>query len=89
MAISLLVAFLYGSMVFNMLPVSELVYSNMSWEGHLAGGIIGLFAAILFRNKGPQKPEEPIEEDDDGEKHENTEEILGLHNSFVPPENRT
>ena len=64
MAISLLVAFLYGSMVFNMLPVSELVYDNMSWEGHLAGGITGLFAAILFRNKGPQKPEEPIEEDD-------------------------
>jgi len=67
MAISLLVAFLYGSMVFNMLPISELVYSNMSWEGHLAGGIIGLFAAILFRNRGPQKPEEPIEEEPDEE----------------------
>jgi len=69
MAISLLVVFLYGSIVFNMLPVSELVDYSISWEGHLSGGITGLFAAVIFRNKGPQKPEEePDEEEMEEEK---------------------
>lgn len=67
MAISLLIAFLYGSMIFNMLPVSELFDNSISWEGHLSGGITGLLAAIIFRNKGPQKPEEPFEDEIDEE----------------------
>ena len=71
MAISLLVVFLYGSMVFNMFPVSELVYDNMSWESHLAGGITGLLAAVIFRNEGPQKPTEPFEDETDEEEEDN------------------
>lgn len=67
MAISLLIAFLYGSMVFNMLPVSELLDNSISWEGHLSGGITGLLAAIIFRNNGPQKPEDPFEDEIDEE----------------------
>ncbi len=61
MAISLLVAFLYGSLVFNMLPVSELADYNISWEGHLSGGITGLLTAVIYRNKGPQKPAGPFD----------------------------
>ena len=67
LAISLLVVFLYGSIVFNMLPVSELVDSSVSWEGHLSGGVTGLLAAVIFRNDGPQKPEEPFEEESEEE----------------------
>ena len=70
MAISLLVAFLYGSLIFNMLPVSQLVYDNMSWEGHLSGAVIGLLCAVVFRNYGPQKPEEPKDPFDDEEDEE-------------------
>ena len=70
MAISLLVAFLYGSIVFNMLPVSELVNSDISWEGHLSGGFTGLLAAVIFRNNGPQKPESLLDEET-GEEEEN------------------
>lgn len=41
-AISLVVAFLYGSNVWNMLPWSMYLDATVSWEGHLSGGISGL-----------------------------------------------
>ena len=50
-AVSLLVIFLYGSMVWYVLPVKE----EISWEGHLSGFIIGLLFAFYFRKIGPQK----------------------------------
>lgn len=70
-AVSLIVAFIYGSTVWSIFPVTELVDPAISWEGHLAGAIAGLFMAILFRKEGPQKPpvvweeEEEEEEEDD------------------------
>ena len=65
-ALSLLVVFLYGSMIWYVFPIKE----NMSWEGHLSGLIVGLFFALFFR-KSIAKPvryywEEPnYNEDDD------------------------
>ena len=50
---SLLIVFLYGSMVWGMFPFS--VAENVSWEGHLMGFIVGFFLSILFRKIGPQK----------------------------------
>lgn len=44
-ALSLLVVFFYGSMVWYMFPVKE----GVSWEGHLAGFITGLIFAIAFK----------------------------------------
>ena len=73
MAISLLVAFLYGSIVFNMLPISELVYNDISWEGHLSGGITGLLSAVIFRHYGPQKPEDSFEEENEEEPETRTD----------------
>jgi membrane associated rhomboid family serine protease len=69
LAISLLVAFLYGSTVWNMFPVAELVDPSVSWEGHLSGAVSGLVCAAVFRNYGPQEPE--IEDDEEGEEPEN------------------
>ncbi len=66
-AISLVVAFLYGSMIWHIFPWQ--VNDPISWEGHLSGGIIGLFLSIWFRKKGTQKPIKVWDEDDD----ENTE----------------
>lgn len=51
LAISLLVTFLYGSMVWGILPVSQAI----SWESHLFGSVAGIFAAIYFRKEGPQR----------------------------------
>ena len=62
-AISLVVSFLYGSMVWHIIPWE---YKDpISWEGHLGGGIMGLILSIWYRNEGPQKPETVWDEDDD------------------------
>jgi membrane associated rhomboid family serine protease len=66
MAVSLIVAFLYGSMVWNMFPIAEIVDPSVSWEGHLSGATGGLLCAVIFRKYGPQKPE-PEEEEEEGE----------------------
>jgi membrane associated rhomboid family serine protease len=52
-ALSLLVVFLYGSMVWGMLPD---FYKNVSWESHMLGFFSGIILSIWFRNEGPQKP---------------------------------
>lgn len=49
-ALSLLVVFLYGSMVWYVLPIKE----GMSWEGHLSGLIVGLVFAIIYRSNIPK-----------------------------------
>ena len=74
LAISMLVVFLYGSTVWSIFPISEWVDINLSWEGHLSGAFSGLLCAILFRSKGPQKPEPFPEEnlEEDNESDENT-----------------
>jgi len=49
-ALSLAVVFLYGSMVWYVLPVED----SISWEGHLSGFLTGIIFAILFKKVGPQ-----------------------------------
>ena len=44
-AVSVMVWFLYGSMVWGLLPIRP----NMSWELHLGGAILGVAMAIVFR----------------------------------------
>ena len=74
MAVSLMVVFLYGSTVWNMFPVAELVDPSVSWEGHLAGAISGLLCAAIFRKHGPQNLE-PEEEESDEEGEDGGEDI--------------
>ena len=50
-AISLIIVFLYGSLVWGMMPV----LIKISWEGHLAGMLAGLIVAFFFRNTGQKK----------------------------------
>lgn len=45
-AVSLMVWFLYGTMVWGVLPIRP----HMSWELHLGGALMGLITAIVFRN---------------------------------------
>lgn len=49
--ISLVVAFLYGSIVWGIFPIQE----GVSWEGHMGGAIAGLGCAFLFRNELPER----------------------------------
>ena len=63
-AISLVVAFLYGSTIWNMLPWSMFIDPSVSWEGHLSGAISGFVVALIYRNHGPQKPEKVWHDED-------------------------
>jgi membrane associated rhomboid family serine protease len=47
MAISIIIAIVYGGLVWGVLPTQYAI----SWEYHLAGAIVGGAVAILFRNK--------------------------------------
>jgi len=44
-AVSLLVGFLYGSMIWGVLPIRP----HMSWELHLSGGLMGVLLAFFYR----------------------------------------
>jgi membrane associated rhomboid family serine protease len=62
LAISLLVSFIYGSMVWGIFPYKP----DMSWESHLMGMMVGLGLAIAYRKEGPviRKPEWMEEEEE-------------------------
>jgi membrane associated rhomboid family serine protease len=67
-ALSLLVVFLYGSMVWGMLPD---LYKNVSWESHMLGFVSGIIVAIWFRKEGPQNPVYEWMEEEEEEEQEN------------------
>lgn len=64
-AISLLVTFLYGGLVWNMFP--QFAKITTSWEGHLSGAIAGTLCAIGFMNYGPQRPDPFVDEEEEAE----------------------
>lgn len=62
-ALSLLIVFSYGSMVWGLFPG---FYKEVSWESHMLGFVSGVVLSIIFRDKGPQPPlPEWMEELDD------------------------
>lgn len=52
MGIACIVAFLYGSMVWGVLPIKQ----GVSWEGHLFGALTGIFFAYFFRKTDARPP---------------------------------
>jgi len=51
-ALSLVVFFLYGGMIWGVLPVAPAV----SFESHLSGALIGIVLAFLLRRRDPEPP---------------------------------
>ena len=70
-ALSLLIVFLYGSMIWGLFPG---IYKNVSWESHMLGFFSGVVLAVWYRKEGPQRPVYEWKEEDetggvgDGEK---------------------
>ncbi len=78
-ALSLIVVFLYGSMIWYIFPMG----GKISWEGHLSGFIVGFIFAFLFRKKGPQ-PENFI-----FSKNDEFEKLFDENGDFNPPPEAT
>ncbi len=81
--ISFLVIFLYGSMVWGMLPFDP----HVSWEAHLYGGLTGLILAIVYRKEGPQNRKYFEDETDEHAttQHLNTHSHLHRDNEEMGP----
>ena len=58
--LALIVTFLYGGLVWGVLPLKK----GISWEGHLFGALTGIAAAIIFRKKDPYKRYDWEDEDE-------------------------
>ena len=62
--VSLLVIFLYGSLIWGLYP-KYAIENHISWEGHLAGFIMGIILAVFYRKEGPQREKDYDDDDDD------------------------
>ncbi len=58
-ALSLIVVFVYGSMLWYIFPVKD----GISWEGHLGGFLTGLMLAVLIKAKLPSPKKYAWEEE--------------------------
>ena len=58
-ALSLIVVFLYGGMLWYVTPVDP----EISWEGHLSGLLVGIFFSLIYRKKIARAPTYAWEKD--------------------------
>lgn len=65
-ALSLVVVFIYGSMIWYIFPVKE----GISWEGHLSGFISGLVLALLTKVRVPKEKKYEWEREDYNEEND-------------------
>lgn len=85
LAISLIVVFMYGSLIWGILPYDL----RISWESHLVGGLSGLCMALFYRRYGPPSTKKEWPEDDDEEEQEgpplsaSTTEYTGDSDQFI------
>ncbi len=73
MAVSLLVIFLYGGLLWGIFP-NFFPDRNISWESHLMGGVAGFVLSVFYRKRGMQKEEYHWDDDDDDDFTEMIEE---------------
>lgn len=85
-ALSMVVFFLYGSMVWSVLPNQP----NISYEMHLSGAIIGLVIAVLFRKLDHPFPVKRYDwENEEDIDYETDHEIKSEKKGVVYDENQT
>ncbi len=76
-ALSLVVIFLYGGLIWGVLPVEQ----GVSWESHLFGAVVGIIAAFIFRKVDPPKKY-------DWENEEYETPVRDLEVSYDPEKNK-
>lgn len=70
LAIAMLVTFIYGGMVWGVLPQQD---AGISWEAHLLGALSGAVCAYAFRRKTPKQKYEWEDEPDEAPTDNNFE----------------
>jgi len=80
-ALSLVIVFLYGGIIWGLLPT----FNFISWETHLTGFVSGVLLAIYFRKEGPQRPQPFADETDEEEMTE--DEIIDNYLKHKAPKN--
>jgi len=90
LGMSMLVIFMYGGMIWWVLPIDPAI----SWQGHLFGAIAGISMAIYYRKRGPRKKRYQWEHDEEQEAMDAIREIemqpqhpMQWPNSALPPVN--
>lgn len=76
-AISLLVVFWYGSMVWGLLPFDF----EVSFEAHITGAVSGVVLAIIYRDQGPEPERSELED----EEEDPEEDLLSEDQAEVDP----
>ena len=78
-ALSLIVVFLYGGLLWYITPVDPAI----SWEGHLAGLLIGFGFALIFRKTIPRPPKYRWERSDYDEREDVFMRHFDEHGNFI------
>lgn len=81
MAIALIVALLYGSAVWGLLPIQE----GVSWESHLYGACVGAIVAFFYRKTGPARKKYEWEDEPEDQTSDQIE-PWNYRSLYPPPE---
>ncbi len=82
-ALSLVVVFIYGSLLWYIFPVKD----EISWEGHLSGFIAGLSMAIFLKTGTPTSKKFDWEQDDYNEGEDEFLKQFDAHGNFIENKN--
>ncbi len=83
MAVSLIIVFMYGSMIWGIFPGKE----GVSWESHFAGLFTGFGLAWIYRKRGPKRKvwswEKESEDEKDSQTPEDQQSDKGFYSSHT------
>lgn len=78
-ALSLIVVFIYGSLLWYIFPIKE----GISWEGHLSGFVMGLILAYILKSPIPSSKKFAWEYDDYNEEEDEFLKHFDEHGNFI------
>lgn len=78
-ALSLMVVFIYGSLLWYIFPVED----GISWEGHLGGFLTGIFLAFVMKAPLPKLKKYDWEKEDYNEEEDEFLKHFDKHGNFI------